>query len=100
MVNDVHDVVKVYYEISLGNFIEHVTSNITESFISHETGPLRGLSTKWMFTLTEEEVEKLAREDEHIVQQRNDFDEVIEKLRTADGIVESARTQTRGLSDI
>ncbi|KAF5528590.1 Dynamin-A [Colletotrichum aenigma] len=100
MVNDVHDVVKVYYEISLGNFIEHVTSNITESFISHETGPLRGLSTKWMFTLTEEEVEKLAREDEHIVQQRNDLDEVIEKLRTADGIVESARTQTRGLSDI
>lgn len=53
-----------------------------------------------MFTLTEEEVEKLAREDEHIVQQRNDLDEVIEKLRTADGIVESARTQTRGLSDI
>ncbi|KAI8241486.1 Dynamin-A [Colletotrichum sp. SAR 10_99] len=100
MVNDVHDVVKVYYEISLGNFIEHVTSNITESFISHETGPLRGLSTKWMFTLTEEEVEKLAREDEHIVQQRHDLDEVIEKLRTADGIVESARTQTRGLSDI
>ncbi|KAK2752487.1 dynamin gtpase [Colletotrichum kahawae] len=100
MVNDVHDVVKVYYEISLGNFIEHVTSNITESFISHEKGPLRGLSTKWMFTLTEEEVEKLAREDEHIVQQRNDLDEVIDKLRTADDIVESARTQTRGLSDI
>ncbi|KAH0424692.1 dynamin gtpase [Colletotrichum camelliae] len=100
MVNDVHDVVKVYYEISLGNFIEHVTSNITESFISHEKGPLRCLSTKWMFTLTEEEVEKLAREDEHIVQQRNDLDEVIDKLRTADDIVESARTQTRGLSDI
>ncbi|KAJ4999594.1 Dynamin-A [Colletotrichum sp. SAR 10_66] len=100
MVNDVHDIVRVYYQISLSNFIEHVTSNITESFISHETGPLRGLSTKWMFTLTEEEVEKLAREDEHIVQQRTELDGVIEKLRTADGIVESARNQTRGLVDI
>ncbi|EQB57147.1 vacuolar sorting protein VPS1 [Colletotrichum gloeosporioides Cg-14] len=100
MINDVHDVVKVYYQISLCNFIEHVTSNITENFISHETGPLRGLSTKWMFTLTEEEVQKLAREDEHIVQQRTELEGIIEKLRTADDIVETARSQTSGLGDI
>ncbi|KAI8170631.1 hypothetical protein K4K49_001105 [Colletotrichum sp. SAR 10_70] len=100
MINDVHDVVKVYYQISLCNFIEHVTSNITENFISHETGPLRGLSTKWMFTLTEEEVQKLAREDEHIVQQRTELEGIIEKLRNADDIVETARNQTSGLGDI
>lgn len=53
-----------------------------------------------MFTLTEEEVQKLAREDDYIVQQRTELEGIIDKLRTADEIVETARNQTSGLGNI
>ncbi|KAF6841063.1 vacuolar sorting protein VPS1 [Colletotrichum musicola] len=97
MVYDVHDVVKVYYQLSIEAFIRYVTRHIIEHFITHEDGPLKGLCTDWVFRLTEEEVEKLAREDEDTVHKRAHFDGVIEKFERADLIAERARRQAPGL---
>lgn len=100
MVNDVHDVVKVYYELSLEAFIRYITNDIVEDFVSFSKGPLLGLSTDWVFTLTDEEVQRLAREDDETVGRRSHFDGVIEKLEAAHEIAEKARIQTRNLGDM
>ncbi|KAK1450438.1 vacuolar sorting protein VPS1 [Colletotrichum melonis] len=100
MVNDVHDVVKVYYELSLEAFIRYTTNDIVEDFVSFPKGPLLGLSTDWVFTLTDEEVHRLAREDDETMERRSHYDGVIEKLQTAHEIAEKARIQTRNLGDM
>ncbi|OHW91879.1 vacuolar sorting protein vps1 [Colletotrichum incanum] len=100
MIHDVHDVVKVYYELSLEAFIRYVTNDIVEDFVSYSEGPLMGLSTDWVFTLSEEEVEKMAREDEETLNKRAHFDIVIDKMKAAHEIAEKARIQTRCLGDI
>ncbi|KAL0938434.1 vacuolar sorting protein vps1 [Colletotrichum truncatum] len=100
MVGDVHDVVKVYYQLSIEAFIRYVTNDIIEDFISYAEGPLMGLSTDWIFGLTEEEVERFAREDDDTVKKRAHFDGIIEKLQLAEEIAEKARKQTRSLGDL
>ncbi|KAF9873972.1 putative vacuolar sorting protein VPS1 [Colletotrichum karsti] len=100
MIDDAHDIVKVYYELSLEAFVRYVTKYITSDFISYSKGPLMGLSTDWMFNLDEEEVERLAREDEDTLQKRAHFDDVVEKLTTAGEIVQSARNQTQSLGGL
>lgn len=59
-----------------------------------------GLSTEWMFNLSEEEIEKLAREDEEIVHKRTHFNGVIEKLKMAYEIAENARIKKWRLEDM
>ncbi|KAK2014536.1 vacuolar sorting protein VPS1 [Colletotrichum eremochloae] len=100
MIYDVHDVVKVYYELSLEAFIRYVTNDIVEDFVSYSGGPLMGLSTDWVFTLSEEDVQNMAREDNLTLEKRTHFDEIIEKLETAHEIAETARIQTRDLGDM
>ncbi|KAK1595545.1 vacuolar sorting protein VPS1 [Colletotrichum navitas] len=100
MINDVHDVVKVYYDLSLEAFIRYVINDIIEDFVSYSGGPLMGLSTDWVFTLSEEEVQKMAREDDETLKKRAHFDRIIEGLKTAHEIAEKARIQTRELGDM
>ncbi|KAK1964130.1 vacuolar sorting protein VPS1 [Colletotrichum sublineola] len=100
MVYDVHDVVKVYYELSLEAFIRYVTNDIVEDFVSYSGGPLMGLSTDWVFTLSEEDVQKMAREDDETLNTRAHLDGIIEKLETAHEIAEKARIQTRDLGEM
>ncbi|KAK2049090.1 vacuolar sorting protein VPS1 [Colletotrichum somersetense] len=100
MIYDVHDVVKVYYDLSLEAFIRYVTNDIVEDFVSYSGGPLMGLSTDWMFTLSEEDVQTMAREDDETLTKRAHFDKIIEKLETAQKIAEKARIQTRELGDM
>ncbi|KAK6215448.1 vacuolar sorting protein VPS1 [Colletotrichum tabaci] len=100
MIYDVHDVVKVYYQLSLEAFIRYITNDIVEDYISYSEGPLMGLSTDWVLKLSEEDVEKLAREDEETLHKRAHYDRIIEKLKTAHEIAENARIQTRSVGHV
>ncbi|GJD05099.1 vacuolar sorting protein VPS1 [Colletotrichum higginsianum] len=100
MIYDVHDVVKVYYQLSLEAFIRYITNDIVEDFISYSEGPLMGLSTDWVLKLSEEDVEKLAREDEETLHKRAHYDLIVEKLKTAHEIAENARMQTRNVGHV
>ncbi|KAL2883208.1 hypothetical protein SGCOL_001398 [Colletotrichum sp. CLE4] len=87
-------------DLSLEAFIRYVTNDIVEDFVSYSKGPLLGLSTDWVFMLTDEEVEKLAREDDETMGRRSHFDGVIGRLEIAHEIAEKARIQTRNLGDM
>ncbi|KAL6360711.1 hypothetical protein LRP88_06418 [Fusarium phalaenopsidis] len=97
MVNDVHDVLKVYYEIALDAFIRNRTQSVFRGFVDHKNGPIKALNTEWVLRLSQEELDALCREDERIIERRSVLGSEIERLRGALAIVDKAKQQTAGL---
>ncbi|KAI1426138.1 vacuolar sorting protein VPS1 [Xylaria sp. FL1777] len=101
MVDAVHDILKVYYQICIESFVRHITHNIIENFVSGNgevRGPLKGLSRDWIYSLTEDEVERLAREDDLTISKRAELDKQISELQTADSIAQRATEATGNLN--
>ncbi|KAF4969992.1 hypothetical protein FSARC_2895 [Fusarium sarcochroum] len=97
MVLDVHDVLKVYYKLSLDAFIRTINNSIIEAFISIEDGPVLGLNTNRILGLSEEEMEIIGGENENTARRRRELEQDIEKLRGALAIVDKATRQTASL---
>ncbi|KAL6913790.1 hypothetical protein ACHAPO_002243 [Fusarium lateritium] len=97
MVVDVHDVLKVYYKISLDAFIRNVNMHVIQSFVTAEDGPVWGLSTNRILGLSEEEMKIVGGENENTARRRKELEHDIEKLRGALAIVDRATRQTAGL---
>ncbi|KAJ4256674.1 hypothetical protein NW762_008770 [Fusarium torreyae] len=97
MVLDVHDVLKVYYKLSLEAFIRTINNTIIESFISFEEGPVLGLNTNRILGLSEEEIEMIGGENESTARRRRELEQDIKKLRGALAIVDKATRQTASL---
>ncbi|EEU44491.1 uncharacterized protein NECHADRAFT_72072 [Fusarium vanettenii 77-13-4] len=97
MVNDVHDVLKVYYEIALDAFIRNRIQSVFHGFVNNEDGPIKALNTEWVMRLGQEELDALCREDERIIERRSVLGSEIDRLRGALAIVDKARQQTAGL---
>ncbi|RSL99064.1 hypothetical protein CDV31_012360 [Fusarium ambrosium] len=97
MAHDVHDVLKVYYEISLDAFIRNRTKSVLDNFLNNKNGPIKALNTNWVLRLSDEDLDTLCREDERIVERRSVLGSEIERLRGALAIVDKARQQTAGL---
>ncbi|KAJ3520379.1 hypothetical protein NM208_g13732 [Fusarium decemcellulare] len=97
MVQDVHDVLKVYYEKTLGVFIQNITRTLTNQFVRNDQGPMKGLNTKLILGLNEERLDSLCRENEDTIKRRADLTKEIESLQGALAIVEKARRQTAEL---
>ncbi|KAF7552582.1 hypothetical protein G7Z17_g4220 [Cylindrodendrum hubeiense] len=96
MINEVHDVLKVYYKISLETFIRSITSSV-EDYISGEDSPVTALRADRIMELSEEQMERLAGEDESTLRRREVLNEEIEELTSALKIVDAATRLTRGL---
>lgn len=71
-----------------------------EGFVTDPNGPLSVLSKEWVYGLSEDELEKIAREDDETVARRAEVDAAIRKLHKAQGIAQNAREQTRSLRDL
>ncbi|RSL60631.1 hypothetical protein CEP54_006698 [Fusarium duplospermum] len=97
MVYDVHDVLKVYYEIALDAFIQNRTKSVFNNFVNNKNGPIKALNTNWVLGLNDEDLDTLCREDERIVERRGVLGSEIERLQGALAIVDKARQQTAGL---
>ncbi|KAF4453029.1 hypothetical protein F53441_4260 [Fusarium austroafricanum] len=96
MILDVHDVLKVYYKISLEAFIRTI-NNTVESFISGPDGPVLGLNTNRILGLSEDEMKIVGGENENTARRRKELEQDIEKLRGALAIVDRATRQTSNL---
>ncbi|RBR09031.1 uncharacterized protein FIESC28_10039 [Fusarium coffeatum] len=97
MVIDVHDVLKVYYKISLDAFIRNVNMHVIQSFVTAEDGPVWGLNTNRILGLSEEEMRVVGGENENTARRRKELEHDIEKLRGALAIVDRATRQTANL---
>ncbi|KAK6858048.1 hypothetical protein PG995_005747 [Apiospora arundinis] len=93
--DDAHDILKTYYELSLRTFIEHFTKVIVEDVMSSKDGPLKGLSPEYIMSLSEAEVEEIAREDEAAQARRKQCLARMARLTEANRIAENALRDTR-----
>ncbi|KAI9149526.1 Interferon-induced GTP-binding protein Mx1 [Paramyrothecium foliicola] len=91
---EVHDVLQVYYELSLEHFIREVTATITDNFIQDKSGPLKVLNADTIRSWSEVEVNRFAREEESTMYLRKDLDEKISTSKQALRIVVEALEQT------
>ncbi|KAF5654933.1 vacuolar sorting VPS1 [Fusarium heterosporum] len=91
MMWDIHDIIKVYYEITLESFIRHVTQTIAEGFVMDKDGPLSKLNSDYVFGLSEREVGEIAREDKDVGVQRDQLNRDLAKLEEAQQIAKDAR---------
>ncbi|TVY40800.1 Dynamin-A [Lachnellula subtilissima] len=87
--DEIHDLLKAYYELALRNFIYDVRHNITEPFLQDSSGPLLGLSTDFVLSLKPEEVDVLGGEDEGVIVGRREADDKIGRLEVAMRIARS-----------
>ncbi|KAF4336632.1 dynamin-related 1D [Fusarium beomiforme] len=97
MVLDVHDVLKTYYKLSLDAFIRTINNTVIESFISGQDGPVLGLNTNRILSLSEDEMKIIGGENENTARRRKELEQDIEKLHGALAIVDRATRQTSGL---
>ncbi|KAF9775009.1 hypothetical protein IL306_006932 [Fusarium sp. DS 682] len=97
MVLDVHDVLKVYYKLSLDAFIRTINNTVIESFISGQDGPVLGLNTNRILSLSEDEMKIVGGENENTARRRKELEQDIEKLKGALDIVDRATRQTSAL---
>ncbi|KAK8054689.1 hypothetical protein PG994_009756 [Apiospora phragmitis] len=95
--DEAHDILKAYYELSVRSFIEYVNKRIVEDMLLSEQGPLLGLSTKYLLSLSEAEIEEIAREDETKQVQREQCLARIARLTKANKLAENALRETRPL---
>ncbi|KAF4448033.1 hypothetical protein F53441_8508 [Fusarium austroafricanum] len=100
MMYDIHDVIKVYYEISLESFIRHVTQTIVEGFVMDKDGPLSKLMTEYVLSLSDKEVSEITREDKVTGQLREQLKSDIMKLEGAQQIAKTARDKVEALKGI
>ncbi|KAH7151975.1 P-loop containing nucleoside triphosphate hydrolase protein [Dactylonectria estremocensis] len=97
MINEVHDVLKVYYKISMEAFIRSIT-NTVEGYVSSKAGPIKGGQSTRILNLSEEHLERIAGEDKSTQNKRFTLKKEIKELESALAIVERARREVEDLS--
>lgn len=80
---EVHDALKVYYHFALQSFIHHINNTIVEDFVTDPQGPLRGLSAKFVYGLSDDEVDRLGSESRDVVEERRRLHGQIQTLLAA-----------------
>jgi len=84
--NDIHDILKAYYEIARDDFIEFVTQLVVEKFVDSERGPVLLFSPSYVSSLSDEEIAGLATEDEALLRERAEKEETLARLKRAEKI--------------
>ncbi|KAH6666614.1 P-loop containing nucleoside triphosphate hydrolase protein [Halenospora varia] len=95
--DEVHDLLKAYYDVTLQNHIYDVSHNITEPFLLSPTGPLLGLNTDFIMSLPQDVIDQLGGEDESVVIGRREAESRVRRLEEAVTIAGGALGRTRGV---
>ncbi|KFY41097.1 hypothetical protein V494_03202 [Pseudogymnoascus sp. VKM F-4513 (FW-928)] len=88
--DEIHDLLKAYYEIARQEYITYITKEIIEHFLEDPNGPVLGLSVEYIQELSSNRIGQLGGEDEDIIARRRDAKTNIEKLEEALRIADRA----------
>lgn len=97
--DEIHDLLKAYYEVAREDYLFYVTHRIAEPFLQDKKGPLLGLSQEFILGLSREEQESLGAEDESVIKIRKELEDKIQRLKQAKNIADLALRRTKGLDD-
>ncbi|KAL8646468.1 MAG: hypothetical protein Q9226_006841 [Calogaya cf. arnoldii] len=84
--DDIHDILKSYYELALRNFIDHVNQDVVESYVRDPEGPAIFFNPTYVSQLSKEKIEELGAEDADVVAKRQRLQETLERLNRAEKI--------------
>lgn len=84
--DDIHDILKSYYELALRDFIEYVNQHVVESYLRDPEGPVLFFNPTYVSELSQQSVEELAAEDADVVAKRKGLQETLERLNRAEEI--------------
>ncbi|OAR00485.1 hypothetical protein LLEC1_00810 [Akanthomyces lecanii] len=88
VVEDVHDLIKSYYQVARDRFIDNVyLQAITHGLISGDTSPLSLFSEQWVLSLEPERLDAIAGESFQTREQRENLTKRIEDLTEAVAIL-------------
>lgn len=86
--DEIHDILRAYYEIARENFVEFVTVHIVERYLDDQEGPMYAFSPSYVGKMTDAEVEDMAAEDEDREKHRADLKATLERLLKAEEIAD------------
>ena len=84
--DDIHDILKSYYELALRDFIEYVNQHVVESYLRDPEGPVLFFNPTYVSELSQQSVEELGAEDADVVVKRKGLQETLERLNRAEEI--------------
>ncbi|KAJ3498987.1 hypothetical protein NLG97_g696 [Lecanicillium saksenae] len=88
MIEEVHDLIKSYYEIAPDRFIDNVyLQSIAASLISEKDGPLGIFTDHWVLSLEPETLDAIAGESFHTREQRQILTKRVQDLTAAIAIL-------------
>ncbi|KFZ14601.1 hypothetical protein V502_06004 [Pseudogymnoascus sp. VKM F-4520 (FW-2644)] len=88
--DEIHDLLKAYYEIARQEYITYITKEIIEHFLEDPKGPVLGLSVEYIQELSPDRIGLLGGEDDDIIASRREAKVNIEKLEEALKIADRA----------
>lgn len=86
LADEIHDVLKAYYEIARDDFVEYVNHHIVEPFLNSPDGPVFFFSPLYVSELAPDQLESLAIEQVSLVRERRNLDSTLGRLKRAEGI--------------
>ena len=81
--NEIHDILKAYYEIERTNFIENVNQLIVEAYLNDSEGPILQFSPICLSRSGNDEIAYLAAEDQATIKQREKQEARLKQLQQA-----------------
>lgn len=86
--DEIHDILKAYYEIQRDNFVDSVIDLIVEPFLEDPHGPVHIFTQKYVGNLSDEQIESLGAEDEALIRDRTAKEEAFNRLTRAKEIAQ------------
>ena len=86
--DEIHDILKAYYEIARDSFVEFVNNHVVEGYLYDKAGPVYFFSPVYVGGLTDKQVEEMAAEDESLVRDRAEKEATLLRLSEAKRIAE------------
>ena len=85
------------HQIALEDFLSHVQNRIVEPFLRDKHGPLLGLSSEYILSLSNDRIEMLGGEEKRVIDLRKDTLEKIIRLEDAMRIANQTLRLTKEL---
>ena len=84
--DEIHDILKAYYEIAMNDFVEFVNQLVIEPYLHDPKGPVLLFSPLYVAGLADSEIESLTAESLSTQRERVDLMATLERLRVAERI--------------
>lgn len=84
--DEIHNTLKAYYEIARNGFIEFAIQIVVEQYLNDAQGPMLIFSPIYVAELTDEELRRIAVEEELLIRQRAELKATIERINHAERI--------------